>query len=203
MECLRQSNSIFEEFNVSTVPHNTDHDYSQTNNTKLKAFFGQMEVNKTFNVSIPNAWMASPPGHPFFLSMLYWTHIKLSKGGANLTPEALTGPEALYNGINEYRKDAYHATLLDPLYQGKLLFSGSSPSAGHEVVILPSRYIYPYSWAYMDFVDICSAQRMLFNPVTCKDRINVDGLQSYAITYWSHTWTKWGSNPLTTWAVSI
>jgi hypothetical protein len=205
MECLRPSGSIFEEYNVSTVSHNTEYDDSQTlsNNTKLKAFFGQMGSDKSFSGSIPNAWMASPPGHPFFLSMLYWTHAKLAKANAKLKPEALTGPEALYNGIREYEKDILHTSLLDPQYQKKQLFAGSNPSSGHEVVLLPPWYIFPYNWAHMEFVDICSAQRWLFNPRTCKDRIEVDKLRSYTITYWSHTWTPWGSHPLTTWAVSI
>jgi inositol phosphorylceramide mannosyltransferase catalytic subunit len=181
------------------------HLHPLSNNKKLKAFFGQMGSNKSFSASVPNAWMASPPGHPFFLLMLHWMHIKLTKGNAKLRPEELTGPEALYNGIKEYEKDIGHTSLLDPQYQRKQLFPGSNPSTGHEVVLLPSWYIYPYSWAQegMEFVDICSAQRILFNPVTCKDRIGVNRLHSYTITYWSHTWTRWGSNLLNTWAVSI
>jgi mannosyltransferase OCH1-like enzyme len=68
-ECLRPTSAVFQAFDISlsdignTTSGGGD-DMSQV------AVFGRIGTDKTFQHSIPNAWMAASPGHPFFLMPL-------------------------------------------------------------------------------------------------------------------------------------
>jgi hypothetical protein len=158
-----------------------------------------MGTDNSFEHSIPNAWMASPPGHPFFKLMLQWTKKKVTSGEKlDGRPEAVTGPIALRNGIEEFGKRKDHGSDamkgLEEILADPTPFSGVRGDAAIE--ILPAHYIYPYSWARDGdtFREFCSAERETFDAQHCKDLVGVDHWPSYTVTYWSHTWNWEGPN---------
>ncbi|KAG8531907.1 uncharacterized protein KY384_003543 [Bacidia gigantensis] len=77
-------------------------------------------------------------------------------------------------------------------------------SVRQEVQVLPDWAIYPYSWGPdgEDVREICSTwiKSEDFNPELCKERLGVAGEEdddgtvtregSFAITYWSHSWSR-------------
>jgi hypothetical protein len=199
---LRPTDELFQEYNITTLPHTEIIAQSETEQenghseieSPMKAFFGEMETNRTFKQSIPNAWMASTPAHPFFL-VTQW--VRGNSWLAFLTgPEYATGPGALYKGIHEYQKEKYHRPeALNQLQrQMPKMFPPLSSKSKHEIVVLPSHYVYPYTWDQdvFEFTPWCSAQSPAFNATKCKELTNVDRLGSYSITYWSQTWTRMG-----------
>lgn len=163
--------------------------------------FGRMGTDPSFEHSIPNAWMAASPGHPFFLVIMNevkqrykmienkwrWTRVKPA--------ETITGPVALRAAITEYQadkeamKDAVreHATSVE--------FKGER-SKDDEVVLLPSHVIYPYSWGSdgEHVRNVCWVVSNSFNAKVCKKRLAVEKDGSIAITYWSHTHSPSGHN---------
>jgi hypothetical protein len=181
----------------------------------LTAFVGRMGTDENFAHSIPNAWMASPPGHPFWHLMLKWTRERLDREkdrDDHDIPEALTGPIALRNGVIEYSKSEYHpsnpkipaardgnskpaAAQQDPEARANAVFDAALPQP-HEVVVLPFHHIYPYSWDRDgSFVrDVCWSLSNGFNETRCKELLAVDRWHSTAITYWSHSWNDDGHN---------
>ena len=215
MDCLRGSDELFARFNVSTSSpsSNSIHsnlltkDVSSTKNTKApKAFVGRMGNDETFEHSIPNAWMASPPGHPFFGLMMQWATAKISSGDPlDSRPEAVTGPIALRDGIKRYNAGPHAAEtkLLPAIFSHAVSatyrFSSSaslSPSETATVEVLPPQYIYPYSW-YVDgekYRDYCWSTLRSFDAQRCKDMVGVERWPSWTITYWSHTWDGEGPN---------
>lgn len=64
--------------------------------TVPRAYVGQMG-DLEFEHSIPNAFMASSPGHPFWLEPLEYVREHCDDPEYNLNPESLTGPVALRN----------------------------------------------------------------------------------------------------------
>jgi hypothetical protein len=167
--------------------------------TGRKAFFGRMGTDTGFSNSIPNAWMASTPGHPFFLLVLESVMKSIADGlSENDGPESVTGPARLYDMVNDYSaKDSKWAgEALDKLVAKNPSAKQFTPrkGLGHSVEVLPFQYIYPYSWerdgeAYRDF---CWAARDNFDAERCKSLLATDRWPSYTITYWSHTWTGEG-----------
>ncbi|KAK3168080.1 hypothetical protein OEA41_004526 [Lepraria neglecta] len=126
-ECLLPYDSMFERYNTSTAPHielSLPSDASKTSKgqgekssqandkTSLKlrgkpsfatqerkAFLGRMGTDEDFPHSIPNAWMASTPSHPFWLLPLESIKDNIYSGKE---PEYLTGPTALYERVKQY-----------------------------------------------------------------------------------------------------
>ena len=164
------------------------------------ALLGRMGDNPGFEHSIPNAWMASNPGHPFFLQPVlnvhkYMQNTSFADGHGFVSAEGLTGPIALRQAIMEYEVNRVkHGNRLDD-WTANLVQTG--PFAGqrdipHEVILLPSEIIYPYSWGGVgqnveEVRDICWVLRAGFNPEECKRRLQVEAKGSISITYWSHT----------------
>jgi inositol phosphorylceramide mannosyltransferase catalytic subunit len=209
-ECIRDTTGLFADYNVSTTSYA---DVSAKTNTEestradpyynhnMTAFFGRLGTNNSFEHSIPNAWMASEPRHPFFLLTLKWARATISKGGGNIYPEAITGPVALRNNIFLYEDRKYHGQNLQKSYLGVKedstgLYPPSmtrpQPDISHNVVVLPFHYVYPYSHERDGeaFRDFCWVNKPTFNATRCKDLVAVDHWPSYTITYWSHTWTE-------------
>lgn len=106
-DCLRPTSTAFDAFSIPTSKNATaSADAEQVNQF---AVFGRMGTDESFENSIPNAWMASSPGHPFFLmpplsvqtriakskSFIYWLFHKVSA-------EKWTGPAALYRAILDF-----------------------------------------------------------------------------------------------------
>lgn len=207
VECLRPSEELFEKHNVSAVSPwgafpvakaaeanmtwdvNTAREEDNSKNIvekgTLKAFVGSMGDNASFEHSIPNAWIASAPGHPLFHFMLHRTKKAVMSGKKlDSRPEAVTGPIALRLGIWEFNSTRDLANEMLP----------DDQKYDADVVVLPSSLLYPYSWwKEGDAVrDLCSAVKNRFNAKLCKEKLEVEKLGSWAITYWSHSWTNGG-----------
>lgn len=201
VECLRPSDKLFKTFNVSTVSHAKPRPMSTHNLQKngRKAFFGRMGTDTGFSNSIPNAWMASTPGHPFFLTVLESIMKSMAEGlGDGWSAETLTGPARLFDLINEYQEP-------DSKFEGEKLDKhvAKNPTAkqfnprkglGHSIEVLPFNYIFPYSWQRdgEGVRDVCWATQKTFDAERCKLLLATDHWPSYAITYWSHTWAGEG-----------
>ncbi|KAK9357144.1 hypothetical protein V1504DRAFT_494617 [Lipomyces starkeyi] len=186
IECLRPANELFETYNITTVPYKSTYDGShhRSSNTKQerKAFFGRMGTNDTFNHSMPNAWMASTPGHPFFLLSLDSVIEKL-KGEIHgkITAEHLTDSDELDQRMNK-----------NPIVD----VFGPQDRLKHTVEVLPWWNVYPYSWDRdgSAFKEICSVNSEQYDRERCKLNIATDHWGSYFITYWSHSWSRSGHN---------
>ncbi|EXJ64923.1 hypothetical protein A1O7_01262 [Cladophialophora yegresii CBS 114405] len=198
VECLRPHDQLFAEYNVSTIKHGQPK--SQTPNlpkSGRKAFFGRMGTDPGSSNSIPNAWMASTPGHPFFLIVLESVMKQISDGDTD-SVEGATGPGKLYDMINEYNEPEgkWVGEALDKHVAKNPTAKQFTPRKGlkHSVEVLPFQYVYPYSWERDGeaFREICWATKNDFSAERCKQLLATDHWPSYAITYWSHTWTSGG-----------
>ncbi len=124
--------------------------------------------------NVPNAWMASVPGHPFWIFVLreivkYWSDKEVQ-----LRPyvEAVAGPCRLFEAASLYAQK----------------FSGILSS-------MPIRYvdeglIFPYDWHHKYsnplISEKCGGSKSSSNDSECKQLLGVS--KAYSITYWSHTW---------------
>lgn len=197
-ECLRSYDSMFEDHNITTAPHNqptyTPRFIPDTIPTR-KAFVGRRGKNKNTHSSIPNAWMASTPGHPFWVLPLDYI---VEHAADEVMPELLTGPDALYATVKNYQKkyDKENHMKLDEYYAQSAWGRSEASSLARSVEspplqtleILPDWEIFPYSWDREELRRVCLASDPRFDAASCKDVLDVDGLGSYSITYWSHTW---------------
>ncbi|KAL6407161.1 glycosyltransferase family 32 protein [Ilyonectria robusta] len=179
-ECLRSTVDGLEDYSIPFS--NGVNDTSTGTEDAIKiALFGRMGTDQTYEQSIPNAWMAASPGHPFFLRALEFAHAELEKSKSFLrnfwhkTPNAehMTGPIALRKTIIAY---------------------GAS-SEEDEIVLLPGRLVYPYNWKeHHEFLAVCSAEQATFDDAVCKEKLEVVKKKSISITYWSHTHKGQGSD---------
>ncbi|KAJ3127056.1 hypothetical protein HK098_006853 [Nowakowskiella sp. JEL0407] len=139
-----------------------------------------------FEHNIPNAWMASRPGHSFWMHCLHliakrvadWkaeSDMKVGKDGKpKYSVEELTGPVVLFDAWKSYLE---HVPLSDR----------------EPIHLLEPGVIFPYSWNNppMPIYNICSAARKTFDSRACKAAHNATGLphqKGFAISYWSHSW---------------
>ena len=187
---------IANENSTSSTAHHTTPSPTPPPPQKRKAFLGRMGTDTDNIHSIPNAWMASTPGHPFWLLPLQHIAAKLS-GNPNDSPEAITGPASLFETIGDYNDFFHNADFptLDQHYAG----SGWSalyppPIPAEELVILPFWAIYPFSWqrdgdAYKAH---CLVGQERFDAARCKEVIGVKAWGSWSVTYWSHSWNQNG-----------
>lgn len=166
-----------------------------------KVFLGRMGTDDSFPHSIPNAWMGSTPGHPFWLLPLEFTSDNVNNEGAS--PESLTGPEALYHMVERYQNDFdqgqgskmdeyYDKSPWRRLYKAAAKENATLPP--QSLVILPFWQVYPYSW-HRDgemFKHVCWVLDAEFNAARCKLLLALDRWESYSITYWSHSWVSNG-----------
>ena len=195
-ECIKPYSNLFEEYNVTAASYN-DLDTTTLNATTSsmrKAFLGRMGTDDDSEHSIPNAWMASMPGHPFWLLPLERIQAKLKEGGE---PEYLTGPVALQIEAQAYLKDYHekHETIDERyaksgwknLYRGCILDT---------MEVLPFWAIYPYSWQRDGdpFKKYCLVGQENFDSKRCKDVVGTEAWGSWSITYWSHSWDTNGGH---------
>ncbi|KAK9364892.1 nucleotide-diphospho-sugar transferase [Lipomyces kononenkoae] len=201
VECLRPADELFKDYNVSTVPYTATYDGSHHSGSnqqdERKAFFGRMGTDEKFAHSIPNAWMAATPGHPFFLLSLEGVVDKLKEGDpAKVKTEALTGPVVLRQRINLYRdKFAGSDELVQRLKSSPMAdVFGPQDKMKHSMEVLPFWNVYPYSWSRDGdaFRSLCSVNSPEYDRDKCKLVIAADHWGSYFITYWSHSWSQTG-----------
>jgi hypothetical protein len=121
--------------------------------------------------SIPNAIMASAPGHEFWM----WCINRMVKGQkekANengfMAAEFTTGPGMIYHAVNDYL--AAHP-------------EGTPPG----FVLYDPKYLYPYSWVEGRFG---SDPQLRANCEGTEDHTACKAMfpEAYAITYWTHSW---------------
>ena len=164
-----------------------------------KVFLGRMGTDDNFVHSIPNAWMGSTPGHPFWVLPLESCEQHIGSGAQ---PEYLTGPPALYDRVQGYRDEYDHGRgdKMDDHYSKSGWRHLYKPTKDHpelppqSMVVLPFWEVYPYSWerdgeAYRD---LCWVTQDTFNAATCKQVLGLDHWGSHSITYWSHSWSADG-----------
>ncbi|KAG8532492.1 uncharacterized protein KY384_002369 [Bacidia gigantensis] len=198
-ECLKPYTDLFEKYNVSTASYDdlgTTLPFNATRPAARKAFLGRMGTDEGSEHSIPNAWMASTPGHPFWLLPLEKIKTGSNSGGQ---AEYVTGPAALYKEVETYRVK-YHneENAIDERYAksgwGKL-YPGHA-TEGMEV--LPFWAIYPYSWQRDGdpYKEYCLVGQNAFNSTRCKEVVGTQAWGSWSITYWSHSWDNEGGQHL-------
>ena len=137
-------------------------------------FVARMGNDASYSNSVPNAFLASTPGHPFWLGPLDYVRQNIDaldpnlpaqfRGGEANGPEELTGPVPLWRAVNAFE-----------------------PTASPRLVVLPPSAIFPYS--HHNFSDtpaycVCSAQSATLDPPRCKALYP----DAYAISYWSQSW---------------
>ena len=157
-----------------------------------------MGYDETFEHSIPNAWMASTPFHPFFMLPLEGIVRRIDQPEAQESVEWLTGPIALRDRLIDYH-DEYDdgrklVEYLGENSMNKTYFDGYNLL--HSVTVFPPEIIFPFSW-------MMSAQEsgrthcvggggLILEREICKDELRVRENGGYCITYWSHTWNAIG-----------
>ncbi|KKF93016.1 Inositol phosphoceramide mannosyltransferase 3 [Ceratocystis platani] len=151
IDWLRSSNVIFENH---SAPYDTAAHVivGEDESPNRMAFLGRMGTDEQFEHSIPNAWMASTPGHPFFLLPLESVLKRFSreKQWTDL-PEDVTGPVALRRAILKYQKHYIWEKSPEALENDmeRYISAGSykmRPDLKHTVQLLHHDVIYPYSW---------------------------------------------------------
>lgn len=164
-----------------------------------KVFLGRMGTDENDVHSIPNAWMASTPGHPFWVLPLESCGEHIEDGAS---PEFLTGPPALYDRVRDYRDEYDHGRgdKMDDHYAKsgwRTLYkpwTDDQKLPPQSMVVLPFWEVYPYSWARdgEPFRNLCWVTQDTFNAATCKHVLGLDHWGSHSITYWSHSWSAEG-----------
>lgn len=165
------------------------------------AIFGRMGNDPDFEHSIPNAWMASTPGHRFFLAALQDfmdLYNQTTREGREFPlPESMTGPVVLRDALARYESNkVLHGPGISDAVAG-LARGGPFPHTPAEearVLLLPSHALYAYSWAGggEDVRDMCWVLNDGFDAGRCKDALDTRGRGSISITYWSHTHSPTG-----------
>ena len=213
-ECLLPYDSLFDKFGASTIggeeiqhvgsarPINKRTAESSIGSPRAerRAFVGRMGADDQSPESIPNAWMASTPGHPFWLLPMESAEELAQLSG--IQPERMTGPVALYDQIIVYNEQ-YDAgkddggARLDERY-GKSgwrhLYKPSTVKdlarAPQSLVILPHYEVYPFSWQRDGdmFKEFCTSSEETFDADKCKALLGLEHWGSHSVTYWSHSW---------------
>ncbi|CAL5222187.1 g4515 [Coccomyxa viridis] len=134
-------------------------------------------TDEDWDQAIPNAWLASEKGHPFWLFCIQQIIKAAGSCAATNTDrwdwlEATTGPVMLFHAVQAYKAVYPKAPGLNILKPG---------------------LIYPIDWRRTvwgpndgpgDEFSVCNPPHPYFNEEGCKARFP----QAYAITYWTHTW---------------
>ncbi|KAG6012558.1 hypothetical protein E4U54_007455 [Claviceps lovelessii] len=160
------------------------------------ALFGRMGTRPDFEHSIPNAWMAATPGHPLFLQSTQHVvdlHNESVAAGKSIgSAEGATGPISLRDAIVIYEENKVRGGLTLSETVQHLISVG--PFAhdkvdNHQVLLLPSHFIYPYSWSYggENARKECWVRDNGFDAEACKAKLKTKESGSICITYWSHT----------------
>jgi len=166
-----------------------------------KFFLGRMGTDDNFGGSIPNAWMASTPGLPFWLLPSEAAEDLSSQSG--IGPESTTGPNAWNDQVNVYDRgfrggkgaggkkldQRYARSGWRHLYKASITIVRVLYAAPQCLVVLPTYEIYPYSW-WRDgdmFRDLCALPAETFNAKKCKLLLDLEHWGSHSITYWGHS----------------
>lgn len=149
-------------------------------NKESNVVLGKMSEKDHPN-NIPNAIMISKPRHEFWLYVFKELLLQDSKGQTEQT----TGPILLKDSIKSY-KNRQTGTDKDVINIRKLLDSSKlSPiSTSTKITILDPVYFYPIDWTNE------SHQKKMRLPVLKGKKLDVKRMfpNSYAVTFWAHSW---------------
>jgi mannosyltransferase OCH1-like enzyme len=130
---------------------------------KSSLFLARMGSNVDFSDSLPNAFMASRKGHPFWNCLIgeiveneyYHFYSRFQQ------VESRTGPRMLKYVVDKYPHFNIH--------------------------IFNSSIIFPFNWNEKWFIDYnyCNLNSRTFNEEYCDNNFKDT---AYSISYWSHTW---------------
>ncbi|KAI8813742.1 nucleotide-diphospho-sugar transferase, partial [Cladochytrium replicatum] len=120
--------------------------------------------------NVPNAWMASRPGHPFWIHCLMVVEARYRI----LNVEKMTGPVLLIDAYRDYMV-RMPQELREPIF------------------FLEPGVIFPFDWHDVPkhVYEICCAALDTFDPERCKALYNSTTAareKAWTITYWSHSW---------------
>jgi mannosyltransferase OCH1-like enzyme len=202
VECLRPFDRLLDrEITLSlSDPPSWSNESADLPPLYQKAFFGRMGHDEGFLHSIPNAWMASSPYHPFFMLPLEGIAQSINDPDADDYVEALTGPVALRDRIIDYERH-YGAgrnlvEYLKTTAMNKTYFE--EYNLLHSLTIFPPQIIYPFSWMMTPEESTRTHCVGGGGPVLereiCKDQLKVRENGGHCITYWTHTWAPDGPN---------
>ncbi|KAL4933084.1 uncharacterized protein BDV17DRAFT_287441 [Aspergillus undulatus] len=195
-EALRPVNSLFAAHDVALAPHlesisSRNPSFSSSPGPRVqRAFMGRMAhtLDPEGLGAIPNGWMASPPGHPYWLLPVLAVLENPKDDGS---VEGMTGPGILGPLIKQYfnaRKSgedsALRRQLCERVQSVQPAWDLFCPSAGysledgiagggeelkHALVLLPREQIYPFSWVDDGDVKSClgAKKNELFDAEAC------------------------------------
>ncbi|PWY87450.1 TPT-domain-containing protein [Aspergillus heteromorphus CBS 117.55] len=108
-EALRPVEGLFTGHATSLDKHTrTLSGYSKNKDTTQRGFVGHMAHKPGLDgpAAVPNGWMASPPGHPFWLLPVIHV-IENPNGNGDGSVESLTGPGALADMLRKYYTESW------------------------------------------------------------------------------------------------
>ncbi|KAL2811929.1 triose-phosphate transporter family-domain-containing protein [Aspergillus cavernicola] len=140
-----------------------------------RAFMGRMAhtLDPEGLGAVPNGWMASPPGHPFWLLPVL-SVMENPKGDGSV--EGMTGPGILGPLIKQYYSSSYDNLSGGDSLRRQLcrriqavqpdwdlfcprgddhLEDGGESQIGHSLVLLPREQVYPFSWVDDGDMRVC------------------------------------------------
>jgi mannosyltransferase OCH1-like enzyme len=155
---------------IESLEH-TFHSSAPATNFSTIAYLAQMGTDTSFEHSIPNAFMASTPNHPFWpylvqLSQIY-AEAQLSSFASKVwDPEWVTGPVVLKKAVETY----------------------PNPVNGGELVVLPPNTVYPFDWEHAGERTncLCHGLEKTFNRAKCRALLRPLGPS--AVAYWNRSW---------------
>lgn len=120
VDCIRPLDSMWEKYAHEPKPMSFSAD-GEHPVIHLRTYMGQMGDDRRFQHSVPNAWFASAPGHPFHLltGLVLLDNYEASKTDAEVpVAEVLTGPIALRNQVGawQYAASSREPATNDPVY---------------------------------------------------------------------------------------
>ncbi|GJQ10672.1 hypothetical protein GpartN1_g2463.t1 [Galdieria partita] len=164
---------------------------------------GMMENNFRLDDAIPNAIMASVPGHPFWLlcirkvidrHFLGFRGTETNFSGSLVLKEAYQDWRRIHNytefeGANNIRIKGMETR------EGS--FNGDDLFPCQEVTLEPKGVLYPYSWVWepKEIKIACDFSKESSNPDEdlCTAKILNKYPEAYSITFWTHSWSAKGS----------
>jgi mannosyltransferase OCH1-like enzyme len=175
-QCLKKLDILFEQSNQG------------------RPIVGSMGTDFAFEHSIPNAFLMSEAGDPFWLFYLAeieeaWNRLK-NTPNIHKRPEYVTGPVVLKNSIYRMRKNinAAKQSILRFVESKKIeCFNETNLNSLGEVDIKSGHVLYPVDWSdsiHQNFrTDFLKKQRLL----SVEEARHLFP-KSVAVTYWTHSW---------------
>jgi hypothetical protein len=153
-----------------------------------------MGNDTTSQHSIPNAWMAASPGHPFFLMPLVAARAEVARSRSRLatvwyrwpSAEHVTGPIALRNAIQRYKAHGLGREV-ERLHAAGPFAVAPPQGQQYDLLLLEESWVYPFNWQTAKMRAVCSAEKDGFDAEACKAQLETSEKGSISITYWSHT----------------